>query len=215
MGEGQVPGGGVLSLKLISNIEMKDKSSGSFKNMGYYKDTANGVRNIIDIFESIKEARLQDLNKERLVSFGGQRKTYDSPGKRRRTSVSEGVSLSSPSPSTPQTRRAGRGQRQGRGGGRDTPTPPPACRDTHQSAPPPTPPPTGVGGPPAWPAPVLLQQLGQPLHGGLGLEAIRICAGEQGGMRVCKASLKEDQGHLQHRHSTRDCLQHCGGGLGQ
>ena len=31
---------------------------------------------------------------------------------------------------------------------------------------------------------VLLQQLGQPLHGGLGLEAIRICAGEQGGMSV-------------------------------
>ena len=75
MGEGQVPGDGALSLKLISNIEMKDKSSGIFKNRGYYKDTVNGVRNIIDILESIKEARLQDLNKERLVSFGGQSKT--------------------------------------------------------------------------------------------------------------------------------------------
>ena len=77
MGEGQVPGDGALSLKPISNIVMKDKSSGIFKNRGYYKDTVNGVRNIIDILESIKEARLQDLNKERLVSFGGQSKTYD------------------------------------------------------------------------------------------------------------------------------------------
>ena len=30
MGEGQVPGDGALSLKLISTIEMKDKSSGIF-----------------------------------------------------------------------------------------------------------------------------------------------------------------------------------------
>ena len=151
--------------------------------MSYYKDTANGVRNIINIFESIKEARLLDLNKERLVRFGGQTKTYDSPGKRRRTGVSEGLSLSLSSPSTPRTRRGGRGLRQGREGGRNTPTPPPARRDTHQSAPPPTPPPAGVGGLPAGPAATTWTTI----------------PWEQGGMalRVCKASSKEDQGHLQ------------------
>ena len=110
---------------------MKDKSSGRFKSMGYYKETTKGVRNIIEIFECINEAGIQDLNKEKLVKFGGHNETYDSPGKRRRTGVSVPERLSSPSPSTPHSRRGCRSLRQGGGGRRDIPTPLPASRDAH------------------------------------------------------------------------------------
>ena len=48
-GKGQMPGGWAPSLKMVSR--MKQKSLGTFKGMGYNKETIKSVRELINVYE--------------------------------------------------------------------------------------------------------------------------------------------------------------------